>query len=439
MLKQKDREIHNIIKAEAKRLNETLMMIPSENYAPSLVREAVGSVLINKYSEGQPYRRYYQGMANVDKLEDLVEGRVLDTFGLNPEEWQANVQPYSGSPANAAIFMALLKPGDLIMPMYLKDGGHISHGWSFKGKNLAFSSKFFKVEFYHVDEKTNVFNYKQIAKQIKKAKPKIVVSGGTAYPRDLDHKALGEAAHAVGAYYLADISHEAGLIAGEALKSPFKYADVVMFTTHKTLRGPRGAVILAKSELIKQIDMAVFPGLQGGPHNHTIAGIGVALKIASTKRFANYAKQVVKNAKVLAKELTKQGLNVVTNGTDKHLVLLDLRNKGISGNIPALTLEYAGIVCNFNTVPYDTGSPMYPSGLRMGTPGITTRGMKEKEMKKIAGLIAEVVSETAEFKLPAKGRKEYVQMASKKLAENKTIKRINREVKELCRKFPLPK
>ncbi|NCN58412.1 serine hydroxymethyltransferase [Candidatus Roizmanbacteria bacterium CG22_combo_CG10-13_8_21_14_all_38_20] len=439
MLKQKDREIHNIIKAEAKRLNETLMMIPSENYAPSLVHEAVGSILINKYSEGQPFRRYYQGMTNVDQLEDLVEKRVLDTFKLDPAKWQANVQPYSGSPANAAIFMALLNPGDLIMPMYLKDGGHISHGWSFKGKNLAFSSKFFKVEFYHVDEKTLVFDYAKVAKEIKKAKPKIVVSGGTAYPRDINHKALGQAAHAVGAYYLADISHEAGLIAGGVMASPFKYADVVMFTTHKTLRGPRGAVIVAKSELIKQIDMAVFPGLQGGPHNHTIAGIGVALKIASTKSFAKYAGQIVKNAQALAFELEKQGFDVVTGGTDKHLVLLDLRNKGISGNIPAIALEHAGIVCNFNTVPYDTGSPLYPSGLRLGTPGLTTRKMKEKEMKIIAKWIGEVVNETLDYKLPEKGRKEYVQAASTKLAKNKTILKIRKEVKALCKKFAIPK
>ena len=415
-------------------------MIPSENYASQTVRDAVGSILMNKYSEGQPKKRYYQGMQYVDELELLVEERALDLFKLNPEQWHVNVQPYSGSPANAAVLMALLKPKDKIMAMYLSDGGHISHGWSFKERPLSFASKFFTIEFYHVDQKTKVFNYAEIEKQAKKTKPQILISGGTAYPREIDHKRMGQAAHKAGAYYLADVSHEAGLIAGGAQQSPFPYADVVMMTTHKTLRGPRGAMIFARRNLIEQIDKAVFPGLQGGPHNHTIAGIGVALKEAKTSSFKKYAKQVVKNAQVLAGELKKKGYDIVSGGTDKHLVLVDLRSKGISGKIPARALEKANIICNFNTVPHDDAPPLYPSGLRLGTPAITTRGMREKEMKQIATWIDQVISETLAFKLPdnPKERSLFVKQTMNKLEKNKTIAQVAREVKHLTSRFLIP-
>lgn len=435
-----DHEIVQIIKNETLRQKSQLQMIPSENYASAAVREVVGSILINKYSEGQPYKRYYQGMDNVDALESLVEKRALKAFKLDPEKWDVNVQPYSGSPANAEIFFALLSPGDKIMAMYLTDGGHISHGWSFKDKPLSFASKFFKIEFYHVDSKTHVFDYDEIAKLARKIKPKILVAGGTAYPREIDHKKLGKIAHSVGALYHADVSHEAGLIAAGVNNSPFDDADVVMMTTHKTLRGPRGAMIFAKKELIEQIDKAVFPGLQGGPHNHTIAGIGVALNETMQPGFKTYAKQIIKNAQILAAELKKRGYDIVTGGTDKHLILIDLRNKGLSGKVPALALEKAGIVCNFNTVPYDTAPPLYPSGLRLGTPAITTRGMKEKEMKLIAGWIDEVIMSVVSYQLPdnPKLRKEFMKEVRVGLSGNKTVIKVAKEVAALTKKFPTP-
>jgi glycine hydroxymethyltransferase len=378
-------------------------------------------------------------MAHVDELEALVEQRALKAFGLDPDEWHVNVQPYSGSPANAAIFMALLEPQDKIMAMYLSDGGHISHGWMFKEKRLSFASKYHEIVFYHVNKDTYVFDYAEVQKEIAAQKPNMVISGGTAYPRDIDHAAMGKAAKDAGAYYLADVSHEAGLIAAGVLNSPFDHADVVMCTTHKTLRGPRGALIFARKEIMPKIDKAVFPGLQGGPHNHTIAGIGVALKETMNAKFKAYSRQVVTNAQTLAQELEKHRYDIVSGGTDKHLVLIDLRKQGLTGKIPAIALEYANLVMNFNTVPYDTGSPLYPSGLRLGTPAITTRGMKEKEMKQIAQWIHEVISEVSHYRLPEnpKERRAFVEKTTKELESNKTLKRIAEGVVALTDKFPL--
>ncbi len=436
-LQKNDKEIYSLIKKEEQRLRDTLMMIPSENLTSAAVREAVGSTLIHKYSEGQPYRRYYQGMVNVDSLESLVEQRALKAFSLDPKQWDVNVQPYSGSPANAEILMALLAPGDKIMAMYLPDGGHISHGWIFKDRKLSFASKFFSIDYYHVDRRSLVFDYDEIAKQAKKVKPRIIISGGTAYPRDINHKRLGAIARSVGAYYLADISHEGGLIAAGVLSSPFQFVDVVMCTTHKTLRGPRGALIFARKELIERIDKAVFPGLQGGPHNHTIAGIGVALKEVQTSKFKSYAVQIIKNAQALAVSLQKAGYELVSGGTDKHLVLIDLRKQGLSGKIPAVALEIAGIVCNYNTVPYDDGPPLYPSGLRLGTPGITSRGMKDPQMRQIAQWIHAVITEVQEYALPEKGRKQFVEEVTAKLKKNTHLSAIAQEVKALCKRFPI--
>ena len=436
----KDLQIGSIIQNETKRQKLQLQMIPSENYASKEVREAVGSIFTNKYAEGQPKKRYYQGMPYVDELELLVEQRAMKTFMLDPEKWHVNVQPYSGSPANAAVFMALLEPGDKIMAMYLTDGGHISHGWSFKERPLSFASKFFMIDFYHVDKKTQVFDYGEIEKQAKKIKPKILVAGGTAYPREIDHKRMGKIAHAAGAYYLADVAHEAGLIAAGVNSSPFEYADVVMMTTHKTLRGPRGAMIFARKELMEKIDKAVFPGLQGGPHMHTIAGIGVSLAEAMKPAFKTYAKQVVKNAQTLADALKKRGYELVSGGTDKHLILVDLRNKGLSGRVPALALEKANIICNFNTVPYDSAPPLYPSGLRMGTPAVTSRGMQEKEMRQIAVWVDEVIKSVVAYQLPdnPKLRKAFMQELPVGLSQNKTIRKIAKEVQRMTAKFPVP-
>jgi len=297
--------------------------------------------------------------------------------------------------------------------MYLPDGGHLSHGWQTPTKKITLVSKIFKVEFYHVDAKTSLFDYDQIEAQALKFKPKMIISGGTAYPRTINHKKMSAIAKKVGAYYLADIAHEAGLIAGGAFPSPFPYADMVTMTTHKTLRGPRGAIIIAKKELGPQIDFAIMPGLQGGPHLHTIAGIAIALRQAQSKPFGKYARQVIANAQTLANEFMKAGLKVVSGGTDKHLVLLDLRAQQTDGATVAQALEKVGIITNKNTVPFDTGSPVKPSGVRMGTPALTVRGMKEREMKLIAGMVIAVIN------------------------GHYQVSQIKKEVTSLCQKFPI--
>jgi len=435
-----DTRVFRLIDAEAKRQQDVLEMIPSENYASSAVRAAVGSVFINKYAEGQTGKRYYQGNSVVDELEGLCKERALRLFKLSSDEWGVNVQALSGSPANLAIIAALLEPGEKILSMYLPDGGHLSHGWQLPGKKVTLVSKIWDITFYHVDKTTRVFDYDQIAKQAKKLKPKLLISGGTAYPREIDHKRMGQIAQDVGAYYLADVSHEAGLIAGNVNASPFPHADVVMMTTHKTLRGPRGAIIFSKKELSLKIDRSVFPGIQGGPHEHTIAGIAVALGEASKPRFCEYATQVVKNAQALVDAFANAGFDVVSEGTDKHLVLVDLRSKKISAWVAAWALEYAGIIVNRNTVPFDTGSSVYPSGIRMGTPAITTRGMKEREMNIIAKWMIEIMELVKSYSMP-KTKEERVAFMSrirKVLTANKKIKEINAQVRQLCVEFPVP-
>ncbi len=432
-------KIQNLIKQEKKRQSETLMMISSENYTYPEVRKAVGSCLMHKYAEGQPGKRYYQGMGVVDEVEGYCEEQALRTFALDGSRWGVNVQAYSGTPANLAIYNALLSPGDKIMSMFLPDGGHLSHGWEYKGRKLTAVSKFYKVNFYRVDPGTNVFDYAQIERQVRKSKPKLLISGGTAYPREIDHARMGEIAGSVGAYYLADVSHEAGLIAGGVSKSPFGSADVVMMTTHKTLRGPRGALIFARSRLMERIDSSIFPGFQGGPHLHTIAGIAVAFEKAQSKTFAKYAKQVVVNAQMLAGELQKYDFDVVSGGTDKHLVLVDIRNKDITGWHTAWALEKAGIIVNRNTIPNDTGSPYYPSGLRLGTPAITVRGMKEREMRQIASWINSVVEHVGRCRIPEDREKQNrkLKQFKQQINHDRFLKKVNREVRELCRKFPV--
>ncbi len=439
-LQQGDPKIFNLIKAEEKRQKDYLAMIPSENYASAAVREAVGSVLMNKYAEGQALKRYYQGNVNVDAVELECKARVLKVFGLSNEKWGANVQPHSGSPANIAVYVGLLQPGDRAMGMYLPDGGHLSHGWELPDRKISFTSQAWQWQPYHVDPKTKVFDYEQIRKQAKKWQPKILVSGGTAYPREINHKAMGSIAKEVGAYYLADVSHEAGLIAAGVNKSPFAYADVVTFTTHKTLRGPRGAVIVARKELMDKVDFAVFPALQGGPHEHTIAGIAVALKEATTPAFRKYAAQILVNAQVLVKDLKQAGYDIVSGGTDKHLVLIDLRKQQLSGWVAAWALEFAGIILNRNTVPYDTASPYYPSGLRMGTPALTSRGMKEKEMHKIAAWIIQVLDHIKDERLPEDKveRAAFVKAFRPRMAKDRFLAKIKKEVFALTKKFPVP-
>lgn len=429
-----------LIQKEIKRQSEVLEMIPSENYASADVRAAVGSVFINKYAEGQAGKRYYQGNTVVDELESLCKTRALALFELSPDAWGVNVQALSGSPANLAIIAALLSPGEKILSMYLPDGGHLSHGWQLPDKKVTIQSKFWNVEFYHVNRDSRIFDYDVIEKHAKAFKPKLLISGGTAYPREIDHKRMGAIAHSVGASYLADVSHEAGLIAGRANSAPFPYADVVMMTTHKTLRGPRGAIIFSKKALSTAIDQSVFPSIQGGPHEHTIAGIAVALYEAKNASFARYAKQVVKNAHVLAEIFVKEGLDVVSGGTDKHLVLIDLRSISASAWVVAWALEYAHIVVNRNTVPFDTGSSVYPSGIRLGTPAITTRGMREKEMTMIGNWMMEIIREVSHYRVPEEkiARVAFLSKTKGELQKNTKIIAIASQVKKLCLKFPIP-
>lgn len=433
-------KISELIKLEAKRQAETLMMIPSENYTYQEVRDAVGSVLMHKYAEGLPYKRYYQGNVIANEVEALCQIRALEAFSLNPEKWMVNVQPHSGSEANLAAFTALINPGDKILSMYLPDGGHLSHGWQLPGKKISLTSKIYDIEFYHVDENTRIFNYDRIEEQAEKFKPKLIISGGTAYPRQINYERMSRIAKKVGAYYLADIAHEAGLIAGGANASPFPHADVVTLTTHKTLRGPRGAIIFARKELEDKINSAVFPGLQGGPHLNTIAGIAIALEKTKSKEFQNYAAQTVVNAEFLAGFLLDAGFDVVSDGTDKHLILVDLRKSGVGAWFVALALEEAGIVINKNTVPFDDNKAYYPSGIRLGTPAITVRGMKEKQMKQIGDWIVGVIDHLGKMQIPAEKeeRLKTLREFTKSVKTDKFYQNIAKEVKELCQKFPIP-
>jgi len=412
-LKQKDSQIAKLIDLETQRQKDTLQMIPSENHCTPAVREALGSILTDKYAEGLPGKRYYGGNQFIDKVEMLCIERVKKLFKVE----HVNVQPHSGSPANAAVYVATCQPGDTIMGMGLAMGGHLTHG-----SKVSFSGKFFNSVPYGVDEKSHLINYDEVKKLVQQHKPKLIWVGATAYPRIFDWKKLGEIADSVGAYVAADIAHIAGLVAGGAHPSPVPYVHIVTTTTHKTLRGPRGGMVMVTKkgiqkdlELPKRIDKAIFPGLQGGPHENAIAAIAVCLKEAATPAFKKYAVQIVKNAKVLAEELKKHGFNIISGGTDNHLMLIDLRNKNITGIEAQDLLEKAGMSTNRNSIPFDPAGPFKPSGLRLGTPAITTRGMKEKEMKMIAGWMNEVISNPA------------------------SAAKIAQEVKKLCKKFPLPK
>ncbi len=403
----KDKEIEKLIREEAARERKVVNLIASENFVSNDVLEALGSVFTNKYAEGYPGGRYYGGTVVADKLENTVRKRALKLFHLSPNEWSVNVQPYSGSPANLAIYLALVPPGEKIMGMSLAMGGHLTHG-----QKVSVTGKLWNQIPYGVSQKTETLDYAEIAKIAKKERPAIIVTGYTAYPRVIDFGKFRKIADSVGAVLMVDMSHFAGLVAGGAYPTPFKYADVVMATTHKTLRGPRGAMIFSrkiqisnfkfqtnskfkiknqKITIAEAIDRAVFPGLQGGPHLNAIAAIGVALREDAKPEFKKYAKQIVKNAKMLAGELKRLGWRIVSGGTDTHLMLVDTMSRGIGGKEAAEKLERAGIIVNKNTIPYDTRKPTDPSGIRIGTPAATTRGMKEKDMKKLAAKIDKIL------------------------------------------------
>ena len=437
-LAEVDPQIKKLIAAEEKRQTEVLEMIPSENYTSQAVMEALGTVFTNKYSEGYPKKRYYQGNAIVDEVEILAQERAKKLFAVP----RVNVQPYSGSPANTAVYFALLEPlKDKIMGLSLAFGGHLTHG-----SPVSISGKYFKAIPYELS-KDGTLDYGAIEKLAQKEKPKIIVCGFTAYPRIIDFKKFGQIADQVGAYLLADISHIAGLVATGVHPSPIPYAHIVMTTTHKTLRGPRGAMIMVTDrglkkdpELAEKIDKAVFPGLQGGPHDNQTAAIAVALKEASIPAFKKYAAQIVRNSKALASALSGFGFNLSGGGSDNHLILIDLRNKNVNGAVGAIALEVAGIVVNKNGVPHDSNPPFYPSGIRLGTPAITTRGMKEDEMKKIAVWIDAAIDEVKNEKLPdvKEKRAEFIKDFKIRVTKNKKLLKIAQEVKILCTKFPIP-
>lgn len=432
-----DPEIAKWIKAETTRQKEVLEMIPSENYTSMAIREALGSALTNKYSEGYSAHRYYQGNRYIDKIETIAIERCKKLFKVP----HVNVQPYSGSPANSAVYFALLIPGDKIMGLKLSGGGHLTHGHP----NVTFSGKYFTSVQFNV-EPDGWIDMEKVAIQAKKEKPKILSIGTTAYPRFLDWRKFRQIADSVGALFLADIAHVAGMVVGGVYPSPVPYADVVMFTTHKTIRGPRGAVLMVTDrglrrdpEMGKKIDRAIFPGLAGGPHDNVTAAIAICLKEAATPVFKKYAKQIVANAKMLAEILKENKLTLTTGGTDSHLIVIDLRPQKVIGNIVAEALEVAHIVANYNTVPHDQNPPMYPSGVRMGTPILTTRGMKEKEMEQIGKWISEVINEVDHYRLPEnkEERTKFVKKVKTQLWKNKKLLSIGKEVISLCKKFPI--
>lgn len=407
-IQQVDPEIYAAIEREKVRQAEGIELIPSENYTSEAVMEACGSILTNKYSEGYPGKRYYGGQENIDYIENLAIARAKELFGAE----HVNVQPYSGSPANTAIYFALLQFGDTVMGLKLDHGGHITHGLP-----ISFSGRAYNFVQYGVNIETGRIDMEEVRRLAHEHKPKMIVAGFTAYPRDIDWKEFKKIADEVGAITMADISHTAGLIAGGVLENPVPHFDVVMSTTHKTLRGPRGAIIMCKERFAKDIDRAVFPGLQGGPHEHTIAGKAITFLEALKPTFKEYALQIKKNAHHLAEELKNRGFKLVSDGTDTHLILVDLTNKNVPGKKAQEALDKVGITLNKNTVPGDTRSPMDPSGIRLGTPAVTTRGMKEAEMDRIA---------------------EFIERALNNVDDEAMLTQIKHEVAEMCKPFPVP-
>jgi glycine hydroxymethyltransferase len=409
-LRTSDPEIADLVAAENARQRDAIRLIASENYVSAAVLEATGTVLTNKYSEGYSGKRYYEGQQVIDQVETLAIERAKALFGVE----HANVQPYSGSPANLAVYLAFLSPGDTVMGMALPAGGHLTHGWS-----VSATGKWFRAVQYGVRKETGRVDMNDVRDLALAERPKVIFCGGTAIPRTIDFPAFAEIAREVDAILVADIAHIAGLVAGGAHPSPVGHADVITTTTHKTLRGPRGAMILSTAEHAKALDKAVFPGLQGGPHNHTTAAIAVALHEAATDDFSRYAHAVVENAKALADGLTARGFNLVSGGTDNHLLLVDLENKDIPGKLAAKALDRGGIELNYNTVPFDPRKPFDPSGVRIGTAAVTSRGMGPLDMDRVAAWIEQVVE-------------------AEKAGDEAAIEKVAAEVHEFARGFAMP-
>ena len=403
-----DREIFDLIKQEEQRQSDKIRLIASENYVSAAVLQATGSVLTNKYSEGYAGRRYYEGQQIIDQVERLAIQRARDLFGAE----HVNVQPYSGSPANLAVYLAFLSPGDTILGMALPHGGHLTHGAS-----VSISGKYFRAESYGLHPDTGLLDYESVRRKALDCRPKIIIAGHSAYPRIIDFELFREIADEAGALLMVDMAHFAGLVAGGVHPSPVPHADIVTTTTHKSLRGPRGALIMCRREHGAAIDKAVFPGIQGGPHNHTTAAMAVAFKEAQSEAFREYAGQVVTNASVLADTLNKWDFALVTGGTDNHLLLADLGSKGVTGKTAARALDAAGLVVNYNAVPFDVRKPFDPSGIRLGTSAVTSRGFREREMIQVGEWINAVVSEPENSRL---------------------IEEIARDVASFCKDFPAP-
>ena len=407
-LAQTDPAIHELVVEETRRQRDAIRLIASENYVSQAVLEATGSVLTNKYSEGYANRRYYEGQQVIDRIEELAIERAKNLFGAE----HANVQPYSGSPANLAAYTALIKPGDTILGMALPAGGHLTHGWK-----VSATGKFWNAVQYGVRPETGLIDYDEVAELAEEHRPGVIVCGATAYPRIIDFARFRAIADQVGAKLLVDMAHIAGLVAAGVHPSPVPHADVVSTTTHKTLRGPRGGMLLCTEALKKKVDRAVFPGLQGGPHNHTTAAIAVALHEADTDGFRVYAQQVVDNARALAQGLVAEGFGVVSGGTDNHLVLVDVTPRGVTGKPLARAMARAGLVANYNNIPFDPRPPMDPSGIRLGTAAVTSRGFRTSEMAQIAKWIGQV---------------------SAAWEDEGALSGIDAQVRELCAAFPAP-
>ncbi|AWV91191.1 serine hydroxymethyltransferase [Bradymonas sediminis] len=407
-LKSSDPDVYAIIRDEEDRQARTIRLIASENYTSRAIMEATGSVLTNKYSEGYPGRRYYEGQEHMDRVENLARDRGKELFGAE----HVNVQPYSGSPANLEAYYALCEVGDPILGMGLPFGGHLTHGWK-----VNFSGRFYDAHHYGVDPDTHLIDFAEVRKIAREVKPKVIFCGGSAYPREIDFDKFGEIAEEVGAHLVADIAHIAGLIAGGQHPSPIEAADVVSSTTHKTLRGPRGGLLMCKKKFAKDIDRAVFPALQGGPHMNTIAGVAIAFKEAMRPEFKTYAADIIENARAMADAFVEKGYTLVSGGTDNHLLLVDVTARGSTGKIASTAMAQAGIVCNANSIPFDPRSPFDPSGIRIGTAAVTTRGMKPAQMRQIVAWTDDAINHADD---PAR------------------LAAIRAEVDAMCGEFPVP-
>jgi glycine hydroxymethyltransferase len=415
-LKEIDPEVAEIIHAENRRQHEKIRLIPSENYASQAVLEATGSILTNKYSEGYPGKRYYEGQQHIDRLEELCAERARVLFGAE----HVNVQPYSGSPANQAVYLALARPGDTVMGLALPHGGHLTHGAAVSVSGLHYNA----VQ-YGVREESGIIDYDQVEALALEHRPKLIFCGTTAYPRTVDFERFAAIGRKVGAVVAADIAHIAGLVVAGVHPSPVPHVDVVTTTTHKSLRGPRGGMVMCRENYAEVLDKAVFPGLQGGPHNHTTAAIAVTLKEAATEEFKGYAGQTVENARTLAAALVERGFKLSSGGTDNHLILVDVTPKGLTGRQMSKALDAAGVVCNYNTVPFDPRPPANPSGIRLGTPAMSSRGFGKAEMVQLAEWMAQVAKVRADEGLELDDRR-------------KAYREIAAQVRALCDRFPAP-